>query len=84
LVQDGYGTWYLELREEHRLRACENRVLVRIFRPKRDGVTRGYRGLQNEELHNLYSLLNIIRKMRVRARSMNGAEKYAHRILVGE
>jgi hypothetical protein len=43
------------LREEHRLRVFENRVLRRIFGPKRDEVTGGWRKLHNEELHGLYS-----------------------------
>jgi hypothetical protein len=43
------------LREEHRLRVFENRVLRRIFGPKSDEVTGGWRKLDNEELHNLYS-----------------------------
>jgi hypothetical protein len=42
------------------LRMCENRVLRRIFRPKKDEVTVDWRKLHNEELHNLYSLPNII------------------------
>jgi hypothetical protein len=46
-------TWALTLREEHRLRVFENRVL-RIFGPKRDEVTRDWRKKHNEELHNLY------------------------------
>jgi hypothetical protein len=57
------------LREEHRLRVFENRVLRRIFGPKRDEVTGERRKLHNEELHNLYSLPSIIRiitSMRVR------------------
>jgi hypothetical protein len=41
----------LTLREEHRLRVFENRVLRRIFGPKRDEVTEGWRKLRNEELH---------------------------------
>jgi hypothetical protein len=45
----------LTLKEEHRLRVFENRVLRRIFGPKRDEVTGGWRKLHNEELHNLYS-----------------------------
>jgi hypothetical protein len=49
------------LREEHRLRVFENRVLRRIFGPKRDEVTGGWRKLHNEELHNLYSSPSIIR-----------------------
>jgi hypothetical protein len=42
------------LREEHRLRVFENRVLRRIFGPKRDEVTDGWRKLHNEELHGVY------------------------------
>jgi hypothetical protein len=55
-------TWSLTLREEHRLRVFENRVLRRIFGPKRDEVTGEWRKLHNEELHNLYSSPDIIRK----------------------
>jgi uncharacterized membrane protein len=51
----------LTFREEHRLRVFENRVLRRIFGPKRDEVTGEWRKLHNEELRNLYSLLSIIR-----------------------
>jgi hypothetical protein len=43
----------------------ENRVLRRIFGPKRDEVTGGWRKLHNEELHNLYSSPSIIRMDRV-------------------
>jgi hypothetical protein len=43
----------ITLREEHKLRVFENRVLRRIFGPKRDGVKGGWRKLHNEELHNL-------------------------------
>jgi hypothetical protein len=42
-------------RKEHRLRVFENRVLRRLFGPKRDEVTREWRKLHYEELHNLYS-----------------------------
>jgi hypothetical protein len=49
------------LREEHRLRVLENRVLRRIFGPKKDGVTGGWRKLHNEELHDFYSSPSIIR-----------------------
>jgi hypothetical protein len=48
------------LREEHRLRVFQNRVLRRISGPKRDEVARGWRKLHNEELHNVYSLPYII------------------------
>jgi hypothetical protein len=55
VVLYGCETLSLTLREEHRLRVFENRVLRRIFGPKRDEVTRDWRKLHNEELHNLYS-----------------------------
>jgi hypothetical protein len=48
--------------EEHRLRVFENRVLIRIFGPKRDKVTAEWRKLHNEDLHNLYSSPDIIGK----------------------
>jgi hypothetical protein len=44
----------------------ENRVLRRIFRPKRDEVTGDWRKLHNEELHTLYSLPSIIRMIKSR------------------
>jgi hypothetical protein len=47
------STWYLTLREEHRLRLFENRVLRRIFGPKRDEVTGDLRKLYNEEATNI-------------------------------
>ena len=55
LVWYGCETWSLTLREEHRLRVFENRVLRRIFGPKWDGVTGEWRRLHNEELNDLYS-----------------------------
>jgi hypothetical protein len=48
------------LREEQRLRVFENRVLRRIFGPKRDEVTGEWRKLHKEELHDLYSSPSII------------------------
>jgi hypothetical protein len=50
VVLYGCVTWSLTLREEHRLRVFENRVLRRIFGPKRDEVTGEWRKLQNEKL----------------------------------
>jgi hypothetical protein len=44
-----------DVKEEHRLRVFENRVLRRVFGPKRDEVTGEWRKLHNEELHNLNS-----------------------------
>ena len=49
VVLYGCETWSLTLREEHRLRVSENRVLRRIFGPKRDEVTGKWRELHNEE-----------------------------------
>jgi hypothetical protein len=50
MVLYGCETWSLTLRGEHRLRVFENRVLRRIFGPKRDEVTGEWRKLHNEEL----------------------------------
>jgi hypothetical protein len=64
VVPYGCKTWSLTLRGKHRLRVFENRVLRRIFGPKRNEVTGGWRNLHNEELHNLYSSSSIIRMMK--------------------
>jgi hypothetical protein len=63
---------FLTLREEHRLRVFENRVLRRVFGPKRDDVTGDWRKLHNEQLHNLYSSPNIIRMIKSRRISWAG------------
>jgi hypothetical protein len=63
-VSYGFETWSLTLREEHRLRVFENKMLRRIFGPRKDEVTGGWRKLHDEELHNLYSSLNIIRMIK--------------------
>ena len=84
-----YETWSLTLREERRLRVFENRVLRRVFGPKRDEVTGEWRKLHNEELRNLY-LPNIVRV--VRSRRMRwawhvarmGEGRGVHRVLVGQ
>jgi hypothetical protein len=65
-------TSFLTLREEHRLRVFENRVLRRIFGPNRDEVTGGWRKLHNEELHNLYSSPSIIRMIKSRRMRWQG------------
>jgi hypothetical protein len=64
----GCKTWSLALREGHGFRVFENRVLRRIFGPKRDEVTRGWRNMHTEKLHNLYSSQNII--MIIKSRSV--------------
>jgi hypothetical protein len=61
VVLYGCETWSLTVWEEHKLR-----VLRRIFGPKRDGVTGGWKKLHNEELHNLYSSPSIIRTIKSR------------------
>jgi hypothetical protein len=78
------------LREERRLRVFENRVLRRIFGPKRDEVTGEWRKLHNEELHDLYSSPAIVRV--VNSRIMRWARHVArmgegrgvYRVLVGK
>jgi hypothetical protein len=90
IVLYGCESWSLTLREEHRLRVFESRVLRRIFGPKRDEVTGEFRKLHNEELHILYSSPNIIRQ--IKARRMRwvghvacmGEERKAYRVLAGK
>jgi hypothetical protein len=90
VVLYGCETWSLTLREEHRLRVFENRVLRRIFGPKRDEVTGEWRKLHNEEVRNLYSSPDIIRQ--VKARRMRwaghvarmGEERKVYKVLVGK
>jgi hypothetical protein len=75
------------LGEEHRLRVFENRVLRRIFGPKRE-EDRSWRKLHNDELHNLYSSSNIVRAIK----QMRWAEHVArmregrgvYRVLIGK
>jgi hypothetical protein len=65
----GYETWSLTIREEHRLRVfeehglrvSENRILSRIFGPKRDEVKGEWRKLHNKELRDLYSSPRVTR-----------------------
>jgi hypothetical protein len=90
VVLYGCETWSLTLREEHRLRVCETRILRRIFGPKRDEVTMECRKLHSEELHNLYSSPDIIRQ--VKSRRMRwaghmarmGEERKVYKVLVGK
>jgi hypothetical protein len=60
VVLYGCKKWLLTWREECRLKVFENRVLRKIFGPKRDEVTGEWRKLHNEELNDLYSSRNII------------------------
>jgi hypothetical protein len=62
----------------------ENRVLRRIFGPKRDEVTGGWRKLHNEELHNLYSSASMVRMMKSRMRWAGHVARMGKRILFGK
>jgi hypothetical protein len=66
VISYGYETWCLTLREEHRLRVSEERVLSRLFVLKRAHIIRGWIKLHDEDLHNLYSSPNIIIMMKSR------------------
>jgi hypothetical protein len=85
-----HATWSLTLREEHRLKVFENRVLRRIFGPKRDEVTGEWRKLHNKELHDLYSspsIIKIIKLQKMRwaghvARMEEKKKRNTYRLLV--
>ncbi|KAJ4441034.1 hypothetical protein ANN_10883 [Periplaneta americana] len=85
----GCETWTITLREEHRLRVFENKVLRKIFGAKRDEVTGEWRKLHNTELHALYSSPNIIRNLKSRRLrwaghvARMGESRNAYRVLVG-
>jgi hypothetical protein len=66
VVLYGCETWSLTKKEEHTLRVFVNKVLRRIFGPKRDEVTGGWRKLHTEELRDLYSSPSIIRIIKSR------------------
>jgi hypothetical protein len=59
-------TWSLTIREEHRLRVFENRMLRRVLAPKRDEVMGGWRKLHDEEICHLYSSACIIKMIKSR------------------
>jgi hypothetical protein len=86
----GCETWSLTLREERRLRVFENRVLRRIFGPKRNEVTGEWRKLHSEELHNLYSSPDIIKQVKSRRMRWErhvarmGEERKVYKVLVGK
>jgi hypothetical protein len=90
VVLYGCETWSPTLREEHRLRMFQNRVLRRIFGSKRNELTGGWRNLHDEELCNLYSSPGIIRM--IKSSNMRwaghvarmGAKKNAYRTLVSK
>ncbi|KAJ4445651.1 hypothetical protein ANN_12334, partial [Periplaneta americana] len=89
VVLYGCETWTLTLREEHRLRVFENKVLRKIFGAKRNEVTGEWRKLHNAELHALYSSPDIIRNIKSRRLrwaghvARMGESRNAYRVLVG-
>ena len=90
IVLYGCETWSLTLRKERRLRVFENRMLRRIFGPKRDEVTGEWRKLHNEELNDLYCSHNIVRVLKSRRIrwaghvARIGERRDVYRILVGK
>jgi len=75
------------LREERRLSVFENRVLRRIFGPKRDEVTGEWRKLHNEELNYLYCIVRVIKSKKIRWAghvACMGERRGVYRVLVGK
>ncbi|KAJ4438640.1 hypothetical protein ANN_14587 [Periplaneta americana] len=89
VVLYGCEAWTLTLREEHRLRVFENKVLRKVFGAKRDEVTGEWRKLHNAELHALYTSPDIIRNIKSRRLrwaghvARMGESRNAYRVLVG-
>ena len=88
LVLQGYETWSVTLREEHRLRVFENRVLREILGPKRDETTWERRILHNKKPYDLYCSPNsfqVIKGRRMRwAWNVARMGKGAYSVLVGK
>jgi hypothetical protein len=83
----GYETLSLTLREEHRLRVFENRVLRRIFGPNREEVSGGRRRLHNEQPHNLHASPNtatVFEARRMRWVDQMLGMRNTYKILVGK
>jgi hypothetical protein len=72
IVLNGCELWCLTLREEHRLKVFENRMLRRIFGPKKDEVTGDWGKLRNEKLRNLFSSPSVIRVIKSRRMRFTG------------
>ena len=90
VVLCGCKTWSLALSEERRLRVFENRVLKRVFGPKRDEGAGEWRKLHNEELNVLYSSPNIVRVIKSKRKgwsghvTLMGEGRAVYRVLVGK
>ena len=90
VVLDGCEIWSLTSREERTLRVFENRVLRRIFGPKRDEMKGEWRKLHNEELRDVYcspSIVRVIKSRRMRWAghvACMGERRGVYRVLVGK
>jgi len=90
VVLFGCETWSLKLREERKPRVFENRVLGRIFGPRRDKVAGEWRRLNNGELNDLYTSHNIVRVKKWKRMkwvgnvARMGEESEVYRVLVGK
>jgi hypothetical protein len=84
------GVIKINVKQMERSRVFENRVLRRIFGAKRNKVTGEWRKLHSEELHNLYSSLDVIRQIKSRRMSWEGhvarmgEERKLYKVLVGK
>jgi hypothetical protein len=89
VVLYGCEAWSLTLREEQKLKVFKNRVLRKIFGPKRDEVTGEWRRLHNKELNDLYfspNIIWVIKSTRIRWAghvANMGGRRCAYRVLVG-
>jgi hypothetical protein len=87
VVLYGCETWALTLREQQKLRVFENRVLRRIFYPKRDEVTGDWKKLHNEVLNDLLFSTNNVWVIKLKTRwarhvERKGKRRGMHRVLV--
>ena len=86
----GCETWSLTLREKRKLRVFENRVLRRIFGPKREEVKRKWRKLHNKEIKDLFCSPNFVRVIKSRRMrwaghvTRMGERRGVYRVLVGK
>jgi hypothetical protein len=89
MVLYGWESWSLILKEEHKPRVFENRVLRRLFGQRRDGMAEGWINRHDDELHNLYSSpskIRIIKSRRMRWAghvARIGEKRNVYRILLG-